>query len=59
MFKNEQVYLINKFQDQTIKMVDKEGAVVALLFINKDQLIIRGEFECASSSIECPIIKNI
>jgi hypothetical protein len=38
---------------------DVSGQAVALIFINQDEVIIRGDVVCSDSKILPPVIKNL
>lgn len=58
MFKNEKIYLIEK-GDRCVRLEDEGGKTVALIFINSDGVIVRGDVNIFESTIERPVIKKI
>ena len=58
MFIKEKIFVLNN-TDKAIKLTDESNKVVCLIFINKDQIIIRGESDCGDTNIEPPVIKNL
>ena len=58
MFIKEKIFVLNN-TDKAIKLTDETNKVVCLIFINKDQIIIRGELDCGDTNIEPPVIKNL
>jgi hypothetical protein len=58
MFLKEKIFVLEN-DVKSIKLSDDTNKVVCLIFINKDQIIIRGELDCSDTNIEPPIIKMI
>jgi hypothetical protein len=58
MFNNEKIYIVDN-KEQTLKLVDSSGKLAALIFINLDRIIIRGELLVGESNIKAPEIKKI
>jgi hypothetical protein len=57
VFKNDKIFIVEN--KSCVRLEDESGKVVALIFINSDGLIIRGDVNVIESSIEAPIIKKI
>lgn len=57
MFKDEKIALI-KIKDGAInlKLMDRDGEAVALIFIKDDQLIIKSSGQVVETSIQSPEI---
>jgi hypothetical protein len=59
MFKNENIFVIKINEPRAIRVEDVSGQAVALIFINQDEVIIRGDVVCSESKILPPVIKNL
>jgi hypothetical protein len=57
VFRNEKIFIVEN--KSCVRLEDESGKVVALIFINSDGLIIRGDVNVIESSIEAPIIKKL
>ena len=57
MFKEEKIFIIKINEPRSVKL-EVEGQVVGLIFISRDEIIIRGDLECSESKILPPSIKN-
>lgn len=57
MFREEKIFVLDN-TERCIKLSDSDR-MVALIFINKDRIIIKGELEAVDSSIQPPEIKNL
>ena len=57
MFKDEKISLIKINNNKaSIKLMDKDGGIVCLIFIKNDQIIIRSGFDVGETTIESPEI---
>jgi hypothetical protein len=59
MFKNENICVIKIDEPRAIRLEDDSGQAVALIFINQDEVIVRGDVVCSESKILPPSIKNL
>lgn len=57
MFREEKIFILDN-TERCIKLSDSDR-IVALIFITKDRIIIKGELEVGDSSIKPPEIKNL